>query len=189
MAGREIGYFKVQKSSDDRNSAAGWVNGEGDKTGTYAPENTWIPMYGFNYLIHAPDVNTIQAQAPKPVDQKPVVITKLLHNATPEFFQMHVSKKGIWLAEFHLMKSTGQEAEAIALKLTLQNGIVTQWETFTEQIKGLDAAGKYAESMMQFERIHMVFTEVTVENFKLTHKDKTTMGNYSFREPNKGSSK
>jgi type VI secretion system Hcp family effector len=183
---REIGYMKLQLSNDSRNGAGSMVHGEGDKRGTYAAANNWIPIYAFDFEIYAPDVNTVQAQVPTPVDQKPCRIRKLLHNATPQFFQAHTSKKGIWEVEFNIMKASGTEAEAVALKIVGKNGIVTKWKTFTEFTKTLNDDGRYNEYLAQFEELELVCTEWSLENFKLTHDDKTTMAAYDFREPNRG---
>jgi type VI protein secretion system component Hcp len=185
---REIGYFKLQLSNAQRNGAGSYLPGEGDKTGTYAPANNWIPMYAFAFEIYAPDVNTIQAQVPKPVDQKPVVLRKLLHNASPGLFQSHTSKKGIDNVEFHLTKSSGMDAEAIAMKITGKNGIITKWKTTTDITKGFDANGRFQEHLVQFEEIELVCTAWTVENFKILTTDKTTVGDYNFQEPNAGKS-
>lgn len=186
---REIAYTKIQLSNDDRNGAGPLVHGEGDKKGTYSVANNWIPIYAFDFKIYAPDVNTIQAQVQKPVDQKPVKFKKLLHNASPQLFQAHVSKKGVWQIEFNLMKASGTDAEAVALKIVGKNGIITSWSTTTELTKGISEQGRYHEHLVQFEEIELVCTNWTVENFKLTHDDKTTMGEYDFREPNRGKSK
>lgn len=186
MANREIAYMKMQLSNAARTGAGSMIHGEGDKTGTYAPANNWIPVYAFDFEIYAPDVNTIQCTVPKPVDQKPVRIKKLLHNATPQLFQAHVSKKGIFNVEFHITKSSGTEAEAVALKLVGTNGIITRWRTITEITKGLGGMGGYHESITQFEEIELVCTAWTVENFKVLKDDKTTVGEYDFQNPNKG---
>ena len=185
---REIAYMKLQLSNDARSGAGPIVHGEGDKTGTYAPANNWIPIYKFDFEVYAPDVNTIQATIPKPVDQKPVRIKKLLHNATPQLFQAHVSKKGIWNVEFHITKSSGTEAETVALKLIGTNGIITKWNTETEVTKGLDPQGRYQESLVQYENIELVCTAWTIENYKILKDDKTTAGEYDFQNPNKGKS-
>lgn len=145
---REIGYMKVQLSNDNRNGAGSMVHGEGDKKGTYAAANNWIPIYAFDFEIFAPDVNTIQAQVQKPVDQKPVRLKKLLHNATPQLFQAHTSKKGVWNIEFNIMKASGTEAEAVALKIIGQNGIVTKWRTSTDITRRINEAGRYTEHLV-----------------------------------------
>jgi type VI protein secretion system component Hcp len=186
---REIAYMKMQLSNDARSGAGSMVPGEGDKTGTYAASNNMIPIYKMDFEVYAPDVNTIQATVPKPVDQKPMVIRKLGGNASPGLFQAHVSKKGVWNVEFHITKASGTDAEVVALKLVGTNGIITRFRMLTEITKGISQEGRYHEHLVQYEEIELVCTAWTIENFKILKDDKTTAGEYDFREPNKGKAK
>jgi hypothetical protein len=183
---REIAYMKMQLSNDARSGAGSMVPGNGDKTGTYSATNNWNPVYKMDFQIYAPDVNTIQATAPKPSQQDEMQIVLQPGTPSPAFFQAMVSKKGIWNVEFQITKSSGTEAEVVALKLVGTNGIITRYKQTTDVVRGLDHQGKFMEHIVQLEHIWLVCTAWTLENFKILSTDKTTAAAYDFREPNKG---
>ena len=186
---REIAFTKLTQSNDARSAAGSIVPGNGDKTGTYSAANNWHPTYKVDFEIYAPDVNTIQAQIPKPVDQKPMVLRFLAGAQSPILFTMHTSKKGLHEVEIHVTKSSGTDAEVVALKLVGSNGIITRYRMLTDITKGLDGQGRYQESLVQYEEIELVCTQWQLENFKILKDDKTTAGEYDFREPNRGKTK
>jgi type VI secretion system Hcp family effector len=182
---REIGYVQITLAGADGKSKGGEpLAGEGDKQGTYAAGKKWIPIYQFSKRLFAPDANTNQGTAPLPISQDALKFTKLMGNASPLIFQAMSKKNKIFKVEIHLTKSGGKDAEAVAMEIVGENGIITEWGTVTERTTGFDAQGKHVENVIQYEEISLVCTSWTVKNNKVMSDDQTTMAAYNFQKPN-----
>lgn len=180
----EIGYIKITLSSDDRNSAAELIPGEGDKTGEWAGSKNMIPIYAIAMDLSA-QVDGSTSEVTSPIQQKNVKIRKKLGNASPLLFQAFTHRRGIHSVEIFLMKSSGGDAEKVALNIVGSRGVFARFATVTDTVSGLHGVtSNRHDKSVQYEEIELACTKWDLTNIKLIDYEKSTLGMYDFRNPN-----